>query len=511
MRMQYGQYKPDLPPHALMKGELLTAKNVIPRAVGYGPWNAFAAGSYGSLTARARGSIAVISADGIPHMFAGDKTKLYQLSSYTTSGSPGAWADVSDAAGYSLGVMTRWEFVYFSNTVYAICPDEEIQYFDLRSSTTFLEIAGAGFKKTIPRGRHVGIIGTHMMIGDTYHGDDGGRVSDQIWWPAINNPRSWPTPGTDTAIAAQAGKQKLEGEGGWVQAVTSGAEVGAIFQEKRIWRAQYVGGSTIFQFDAVETSRGLMIPDLAIPYGREILYYSEDGWYSFDYTSSTPVGEEVINRTFAADLDGAYLDRVSWMTLPKTPITAILYPGSGNSSGTPNKILFWNWATRQFSTAEPGSLELLTHVLAPVASLDADPQVEDLDTVDPLTSFDDRDSGFDARGIGAYNTSNTVGTFTGTALVGVLESGDIELAPGMLSLLEGIRCTVKGAKATTQVAGTDTPDDEDINFGPAQPPQRDGECKHRTNARYHRVRTNLPAGFTSAIGADLRSQATGSV
>ena len=511
MRIPYGSYKPDLPPLSMLDGDLLVAKNVVPRGVGYGPFNAFASGSYGSLTARARGGIAVISRLGTPHTFAGDVSKLYQLSSFTGSGTPGTMTDVSEASGYSLTGSSRWEFVYFSNTVYAVCPDQEIQYFDLQSSTTFDEIAGAGFKKTIPRGRHVGIIGAHMVIGDTYHGDDGGRVSDQIWWPAINNPRSWPTPGTDAATSAQSGKQKLEGEGGFVQAVASGAEVGAIFQEHRIWRMQYVGGDAQFQLDAVETRRGLMIPGLAVPYGREVLFYAEDGWYVFDYTQSIPVGEDVINRTFATDLDTAYLDRVSWANIPETPITVILYPGSGNSSGTPNKILFWNWVTRQFSTAEPGSLELITHVIPPVASLDADPQTEDIDVVDPTLSLDDRASVFGARTLAAYNTSNTLGVFTGAALEGVIEMGDLELGgEGRRSLVNGVRPHVKGIKATTQIAPLDFANDA-VTYGPVSAQARDGECKHRVDARYHRIRTTLPAGFTDAIGVDVDARPTGRV
>lgn len=498
-RIQYGKWTPDIPALAVGSQGLVGASNVVPRATGYGPVKSFSVLEHGTLDTRARGAFAVIDQDGVPHNFAGTTAKLFRLSSFKDAEDPGTLADVTRTSGaYSVIDTFRWEFAFFGNTAYAVAPTEDIQYFDLRASTKFADVTP---DRTAPRASHVGVVGSHMMVGNTYDITDG-RVPNQVWWPAIDNPRSWPTPGTDVATIAQSGRQPLEGEGGWVQAIVSGAEVGAIFQEYRIWRAQYVGGDVMFQFDAVETRRGLLVPDLAIPFGREVLYLAEDGWYIFDYTVSQPVGEESINRTFFADLDSAYLDRISWATDPDAPISYILYPGSGNTSGTPNKVLIFNWATRAFSEASPGNLDLMTRYAAPPASMDADPQ--DDTTFDVAgTSLDTRQTNFAALTLAGYDqATRKVGTFTGANLVGTLESGDIELSPGGRSLLTSVRPLVHGTKAQIEIAAQDTLD-ESISYGPKRRPARDGACKDRANGRYHRIRTTLPVGFTDALGAEV--------
>lgn len=506
MKIPFGPWTPDKPPLVVGRKGLVTCSNVVPRSEGYGPLPSFSAAGYGSLDARCRGHIAVVSEGGIPFNFSGDGTKLYKLSSYSGAG-PGTIVDCSKSGGYALASYDKWEMVNFGNAVLAVSGTEAIQYFNLSTSSLFSDVVDDG---SAPVARHIGVITNHVMVGDTYDVEDA-RVVDQVWWPAINNPLSWPTPGTDTAMIAQSGKQKLRGDGGWIQSIISGVEIGAIFQEHKIWRVEYVGGDTMFQFDGVEGTHGVLVSGLAIPRGREILYLDEDGWYTFDYTESVPVGEDIINRTFLADLDQSYLHMMSWFTDPDSPNTFILYPGSGNSGGIPNKLLIWNWVTRSFSEADPGSLEHMAIVLPPAASLDADPQVEDLDTVNPDESFDDRPSAFGAAVIGAYNTSHTMGTFSGTAMLGTLDTGDIEMEPGRRAHVKGVRPLVRGGKATVQIAGINTQDEDedDIDFGPIRRQARDGVCGARIDARYHRIRTNLPAGFDDAIGLDIDFRPTG--
>jgi len=506
MKYKFGPWTPDLPSMVVGGDGLLVARNVVPRKAGYGPLPGFEAGAYGYLDQRPRGHIAALANNGIPHNFAGDANCLYHLGSYTLSDPVGTIVDASGGL-YTMAEKDGWEFVRFGNSVFAVTPDHEIQYYNMQSSTVFADITD---DRSSPKARHVGVLGSHMIVGNTYDVRDG-KVPGRIWWPAIGNPFSWPIPGTDNAMIAQSGYQDLEGEGGEVMGVTSGAEVSAIFQEGQVSRMQYIGGDLMFAIDAVETDRGLLIPGLAIPRGREVLYLAEDGWHIFDYTQSHPVGEDVINRTFFADLDSSYLGRLSWTTDPKLPLSYILYPGSGNVSGTPNKMLIFNWVTRAFADAAPGNLEMVCQMMPPVASLDADPQVEDLDAVDPYTSFDDRESAYNARVFAGYNTSNILGTFSGANLTGRLDHGDLELAAGRRSHLSEVRPLVQGSSATVQVIGLDTQEETavDADYGAVSRQARDGACKFRVDARYHRIRTNLPAGFTSAIGVDVHSMPTG--
>ena len=53
----------------------------------------------------------------------------------------------------------------------------------------------------------------------------------------------------DLAASVQSDNQTLQGDGGWIQAVTPGSEVGAIFQERAIWRMDYRGGDIVFDVE----------------------------------------------------------------------------------------------------------------------------------------------------------------------------------------------------------------------------------------------------------------------
>ena len=43
---------------------------------------------------------------------------------------------------------------------------------------------------------------------------------------------------------------------------------------------------------------------------------AEDGFYLWDYTVSTPIGHEIVDKTFLADVDTTYFDRVSAVADP---------------------------------------------------------------------------------------------------------------------------------------------------------------------------------------------------
>ena len=74
---------------------------------------------------------------------------------------------------------------------------------------------------------------------------------------------------------------------------------------------------------------------------------------------STPIGREVIDQTFLADIDTAYFNRVSAVKDPDTQRIRILYPGAGNVGGVPNKELVYDWGLNRFSGPNMISAELL--------------------------------------------------------------------------------------------------------------------------------------------------------
>lgn len=508
-RIPYGPYTPDLPP-VVAQQNLTKALGVVPINGGYGPLGSLSAVTGATaLNDYCRGAIGGIDFGGNPYNFAGDQNDLYQVLEAGTD-------EISrTTGGYDTSLEGRWEFAAFGEKIIAVNFGDESQFFDIRSSTKFADISGLSIAPAVPRARHVAAIDNFLVVGNIYDPVIGNHP-EAISWSAINNSLSWPERGTDGAVAVQSDRQILEGAGGWVQAVVPGSEVGAIFQEHAVWRMDYVGGDVVFSLNRVEPNRGLLIPGLAVPVGRWVFYLSEDGFYLFDYTSSKPIGKDRVNSTFFADYDADFPDRVSAIRDPDTTRLFVLYPGSGNVDGTPNKMLIYDWALDNFSHADVDA-EILTWALTPGLNLDSPATAGDPDQIggDPVEedppgteSFDIRQAPVGSISVGAYNTSHILSDFSGANVPGTLESGDVEITPGSRTFVNEVRPIVDSADATVQIAATGRKNQPAV-FGQISKQDDDGKCSVRSDGRYHRFRTNLPATFTNAVGIDVAGRASG--
>lgn len=499
-QVPFGSYQPDLPP--ILNDGLTVARNTVPAPGGYRPVRALAAVSgFTALAERVKGAIAGIDPAGNPWNFAGTETKLYALRADTQ--------DVTRLSGpYNCTVGQTWEFIAFENYIIAVDGFDDTQVFDLNLSSNFTALGNATTQA--PKASHVGVIGSFVMLGNTFDLVNGeGRTA--IHWSALNDPFNWPTPGTDVARAVQSDRQVLAGDGGEVQRVVSGAEVGAIFQERAIWRADYRGGDVVFELSRVEPNRGLLVPQIAVPFGRQVFYLAEDGFYLFDYTQSIPIGDNVVDSTFLADLDTEHYHRVSAVKDPDARRIWILYPGSGNSNGTPNRYLVYDWVLNRFSHGDL-TAEWLTQASPLGLTLDSPHTADDPDTdgVDGagLPSFDDRIAHPGALHLGAYSTANALSAFTGAIQPAVLETGRRALRPSMRSLVNAAEVIVDNVNPTIQCAGLSKANGT-LNYGQPSRVNEDGISPLRCDARYHAFRVSLPTGWNNALGLHVWSAASG--
>jgi hypothetical protein len=495
VRIAYGEWRPDLPPIINQQG-LIQARNVLPKAGGYRPVLSLVnLTSATALTARPRGSVSGITASGNGFMFAGDATKLYQQ---TDTGMTDRTRTVG--GGYVLGTDHRWSLVKFGESIFAATPNEDTQVYRMGSSTNFAQLS-----QNAPRARHLAVIGDFVMAGNIYDPVEGPQPAS-ISWPAIRNPFLWPVVGSDEAVSVQSDRQPLEGDGGWVQDLIGGAEVGAVFQERAVWRLDYVGGGAIFRINRVESGVGMLVPDSAVAFERKIFYIAEDGFRIFDYTSSVNIGKERVNRTFLADLDSLYFDRVWIAKDPDETVIWIAYPGSGNTAGRPNKLIFYDYTLNRFSDAAFDLEALIQNATVTSPSLDAPTTAEDPADIDAppqnTTSFDDRGAIAGATRMGAFDSAFIASDFSGSALEGLLETGDLELNPGGNAFLSEVRPLVDGKDARIAVATTRRRN-ETMLFGDYRTQDADGSIPFRADGRYHRLRTKLPPGWTEAVGMDL--------
>jgi len=502
-RVPAGPWRPDRPRTTNPKG-LTLAKNAVPIAGGYASQPSLEAVSgYTALAERARGSIAVLDTAGNPINFVGTETKLYRLGSNGTE-------DVTRASGaYNCADDARWEFQLFGTTLVAANPSDHTQYIDILTGTQFADLrgdaAGApdGSQGEAPRFRHLGIVGNFLVGGNAYD-PSFELVPNSVWWAANRNPFNWPAPGSDDAVAAQSDRQPLEGNGGWVQRIIGGAEVGMVFQERSIWRMDERGGDIVFEFTRVEPNRGLLAPGLAVAVGRLVFYCAEDGWYVTDYTTSQPIGKERWDRFFLADLDEEYLDRCSMAFDPDAQRWYALYPGAGNVGGTPNRYLCYDWSLQRATHGEIDA-ELLTQVLNPVATLDTGSDPDDLDAPGE-PSLDYRLSKPGAAVLGAWGTDDALAAFTGAALEATFRTDYLDLDPGHWTYFSSVRPLTTGCIPYVRSASLERlVKQDDVEFGlEERVDEEGGDALLRSNGRYHQIEVRIPAGgFNDFVGLDI--------
>lgn len=498
----FGEWLPDLPAH--QNPGLIACKNVVSRTPeSYGPFAGPSVYS-GALNSDAycRGAFAARDTDGNISLFAGTESTLEMLTSASTS-----WSDVSKSGGYSVPSDDGIKFVQFgSRVIAAMGLSDPLQSYVLGSSSEFADLSADA-----PNARYIAVVREFVMVANTFDATDGARP-ERVWWSAINDPTDWPTPGSSDAAAKQSDFQDLVGDGGWNQGIVGGlgnADV-AIVQERAMWRGIYVGAPLIFQFDRVEGARGTPAPGSIVQLGSVFAYLGEDGFYLFDGVNSTPIGANKIDKTFFADLDQTYFYRISAAVDPINKIFYWAYPGAGNVSGHPNRLLAYNWSTQRWSLIElsPG----VEHIFR------AGTFGYNLDNADGLgytvdTSPFGPDSRFWTGGrsiLAAFDLDHKLNFFAGSALAAEFETGDLDIAEGRRVFVSGIRPIVDGGTVTAQVGYRNTPDGA-VSYTTATIPGADGYCPQRISTRFARAKVNIAAGgsWTHARGIEPRFKPEG--
>ncbi len=485
----FGAWLPDLP--AIGNPGATEARNVVPRAASYGPMKSLNAYS-SALAARCRGAVSSVDKNGANYSYAGDATKLYRLVDT-------AMTDASKPGGYALTAAGSWEFASWGETVIAAAIDAPTQTLTL-GGTAFADLVTSTRK---PKAHHLAVVREFLVKANVTDSVDG-AVPYRVWWSAANDAADF-----DPSAATQCDYQDLLGGGGPVMKVVGG-EYGVIVQRRSISRMTYEGPPAIFRFDEVERNRGAIAPGSVASLGATVFFIADDGIYAFGGSGSVPIGEGKVNKTFLADFDPAYPDRISAAIDPIRSLVGWAYPGAGNNDGTPNRILLFHWPTGRFARVEVET-EILFRGIAAGYSLDGlDAASASLDALP--AALDDPLWKGGALLLGAFNAQHRLAYFTGDAMEATLETAEAQLFPGARAFVRGIRPFVDGAPPggiTVQVAARDR-QTEAPAWGPETPLNAaTGKADLRSSGRFHRARVTISGGFSHAAGIAPDARAEG--
>lgn len=477
-------WTPDMP--SFGSGATMTVRNVLPRTPeSYGPFPSLSAYGSATLPLRCQGAISAMDPEGNISVFAGTATDLYEIVVGSTS-----FTNVSkSAAAYNLAADNYWDFALIKSRMIATNISDPIQSFVVGTDSAFSDLSADA-----PMARYAVGIKQFLMVANTYD-PIGGFAPWRVWWAAINNPTSWPTPGSAAAAAVQSDYNDIVGDGGWITGLVGnlGTADGAIFFEHSVWRIVYTGPPGVFSFFPAEGVRGTSAPGSIVHLGSVAYYLGEDGFYVFDGTNSLPIGANKIDKTFFADLDPAQIGRVTGAVDAVNKMIYWAYAGSGNSQGNSNRVIVYNWVTQNWSIADVDS-EVIVRTLTFGYSLDGlDATGYNLDTL-PV-SLDSRIWTGGAPILSAFNTSHTMGYFNGSNLAPIVDTEEIQPYNGQRMFIRNTRPLVDGGTPSIAM-GTRELLESTVNYTTAIPINTLGWAPQRTTGRYVRSRITLPAAST---------------
>ena len=341
-----------------------------------------------------------------------------------------------------------------------------------------------------PKAKYGAIVKNFLMVANT---NDGTQQVQRVWWSGLNDPTSWPTPGTASAAIVQSSYNDLFGNYGPITGIVGalGTADGAIFFERAVFRVVYAGPPVTFNFFPCERIRGTVAPNSIVHRGLFVDYLGEDGFYTFDGTNSKPIGVNKVDKTFYADFDQSYPDRVYGTADPVNRMTFWAYPGQGNSSGTPNRLLVYNWVLDRFSVCDlPDGLEYLFRSITFGYTLNTMPGGTLNQIQFPLNSRVWVGGGIV---LSAFDTNHKLGYFNGASLAPTIETSEQAPFDPMISYVTDARPLVDGGTPSVALATRNRLIDG-FSFNTPTAINSIGTCPQISNGRYVRGQTTLMAG-----------------
>ncbi len=467
-RLTLDEYLPDQV--AIDLNALQEGKNVLPIATGYKPFKGLTVYS-DALVARAQGAFSLQDNSGNALNFAGDATQLYKLGS-------ASWTNVSRVSGgnYNTAEDAGWYFTKFKDLVIGVNGADSPQKWDITSSSNFAALGGSP-----PTAKYVATVRDQVALGGLSTDPNAVAIS------AFNNAESW------TAGANQSILQSFP-EGGWVRNVIGG-EVLYVFQERAIQRGTYTGGTLVYQFDEVERNVGLFTGGAVTRHGRRIFFLDYDDIYVLDAVTGgvRAIGAQKVAKTFFADLNETYIDRIKSAVDPINKLALWAVPSAQSVSGVLDKLWAYNWELDRWAPPIEVDTQLIYTARQEGTDLDS------LDAIYPSGidsipfSLDSRVFAGGALELSAFNIDNKLAYFTGDNLEAVVCAKERQIIPG-----QRVRITnttpITDTSDVTVAIGTRERRADNISYTDEVSVQSNGACPVLASGRYACGRMTWPAG-----------------
>ena len=469
-RVNFTEWLPDQPG---VIGALTTAKNVFPKAVGYGPF-ASEVDYSGAASESLNNVVGAIDTSGVARVIASGSTKLFLFDSADLS------LDNISATTYQT-VTDRWRFTQFGNNLIAAGYPNTLQNYDLTTTGNFTTLSGA------PRAKLVTVVRDFVVTGNSSDG------ANRVQWSGINDPTTW-----SSSAVTQSDFQDIP-DGGEIRGLTGG-EFGLVLCARSIHRMSYVGTPLVFQFDNITRNLGCYESNSVIQWQGVTYFLGDDGFYSCNGQQVEAIGAEKVNRFFFNTLVEADLSLMSAAVEPAKNLVIWGYPVLDNTY----RLLVYHLITKRWSYVDT-TVNRIADSTTPSVTLEA------LDTfsasIDALGTPLDSRLWLGGKMILSGVKGNKIITFTGANKQAVIETADLNEIPSavMVTLAKPI---VDNGSASVAIASRFKLD-ETVNFGSATAADSENRVGLRSVGKYHRLQVNPSGNWTNAVGVELETQPAG--
>lgn len=400
-----GQWLPDAPDFKNPGCEV--ADNVIPTTNGYGPLRSLT-GQSETVTSAVRGAKQLFDNSGNSLIVGGMDDRLFIRRS-----------SIMETSGMSsVGTDEAWDFAQFNDFVFATAANNAPQYLtDIDSDNTWSAVPGSP-----PNAKRCAKVAEFLMLGNI------SGAPNRIQWSAYNNPAgSWAA-----SRLTQAGSVDLPMEYGDVQKIVGG-RYALVFQERGITRLTYVGPPTVWRADVISQDRGALAPHSVVTVGYISYFLAQDGFYSTDGASVTPIGGRRVNEWFFNNVNQGQINQahgaVDWQN------ECIFWAIYGDGASSYTRMLTYSYAQNSWASATV-SLDWLVGSTLDGVDLDSlDAIYTNLDNI--TVSLDSDEFKAKDRWLAAF-VANEYSTFTGSAARATWETGEMQPSPARRAYVRAV-------------------------------------------------------------------------
>jgi hypothetical protein len=455
-----------LPDQSGITGSIQEAYNVVPQAVGYGPFPELV--ELSGAASENLNNVFATKFGGTTTLFAGGFTKLFKYNSTTL-----ALADVSKVGGYT--GTNRWTFAQYGPSLIAANGVNKLQYWNLSSSTAFADLDAAA-----PSAQFVTTVRDFVVAGNV------SGAESTVYWSDLNDETDW------TPSATSQSDSQIIADGGDIRGITGG-EYGLVLLEKAISRMTYVGAPLFFQFDTIARNIGCYASSSIAQFGNLVFFLADDGFYMCDGQTVTPIGAEKIDRYFFTYVDQSKINEMS----SSIDVIRKLIIWQYTDIFAQKRLIIYNFQTKKWSEATTTSSYVATLAQAGV-TLEGLDTFGTMETID--TSFDSRLWAGGKFVLAGVKDAKII-TFTGANKSGYVTTGD--LGNGNQSIIVLAKPKVDTGSASVSVASrallSEVP-----SFGTAVAADSENRVSLRSSGKYHRIRV-YPSGsnWKTAAGVEI--------